>query len=250
MIELKPSRRQFLAASGLVALNSVVGGWPAMAAPKPPTLSKRFSFGNGSAGMLPCFTDYPLQTPELEFLAEVRQLPWTVRAPGRTRNAYYIQGDNRADNLFMFLKAVLTPADGIEASQAYLLSFDIWLASDANNCPGTLGSRDDVHLKAGGSTLEPVPALQPDNYVLINVDKGDQASGGQNLGLVGSIWNGLDCPIEQWVMLHKTYSHPVPIRASKDIGELWIAVGTDSGFEGLTGVYYYSIEVQLTPVAG
>jgi hypothetical protein len=251
LIELNTSRRRFLAASGMIALQSAIGAWPAAAEPDTRPIRKRFSFANGSGGLLPCFTDYTLGTEELEFIAEVRPLPRTVQPPGRTRNAYYIQANNHSDDMFMFFKGVVSVADGIQRNQLYSLSFDIWFASDANNCPGTLGSRDDVTLKAGGSTLEPVPLLLSNNYVSINVDKGDQTTGGQNLGVVGSIWNGRDCPIEEWVMLNKTYDHPVAIRSTDEgTSELWIAVGTESGFESLTGVYYYSIEVRLTPVPG
>jgi hypothetical protein len=128
------------------------------------------------------------------------------------------------------------------------LSFDLWFASKSNNCVGVGGGEDSVYLKAGGSPVEPVPLLQPGNYVSINVDKGDQSEGGENLGVVGNIWNGKECPISEWVMLHRTYDHPVPIPSAN--GELWIAVGTESGYEALTGVYYYSIGVRLTPVSG
>jgi hypothetical protein len=245
MIALTTSRRQFLAASGMVALHGALGSWPALA--QSGGLVKRFSFENGSAGMLPCFTDYGLSTTGFHFLAEVRQLPPNVQAPHRGRNAFYIQGDNHSDDLFMFLKAVLTGADGIVPDRSYHLSFDIWFASRSNNCVGVGGSEDSVWLKAGGSGVEPVPLLQG-NYVSINVDKGDQSQGGENLGVIDNIWNGKECPISEWVMLHKTYDHPFPITASGD--ELWIAVGTESGFEALTGVYYYSIAVRLRPVSG
>ncbi len=243
MIALTTTRRRFLAASGMVALHGALGSWPALA--QSGGLVKRFSFENGSAGILPCFTDYGLSTTGFHFLAEVRQLPPNVQAPHRGRNAFYIQGDNHSDDLFMFLKAVLTGADGIVPDRSYHLSFDIWFASRSNNCVGVGGSEDAVWLKAGGSGVEPVPLLQG-NYVSINVDKGDQSQGGENLGVIDNIWNGKECPISEWVMLHKTYDHPFPITASGD--ELWIAVGTESGFEALTGVYYYSIGVRLRPV--
>jgi hypothetical protein len=245
MIALTTTRRQFLAASGMVALNGALGSWPALA--QSGHLAKRFSFENGSAGILPFFTDYGLTTTGFHFLAEVRQLPPNVEAPHHGRNAFYIQGDNHSDDLFMCLKGVLTGADGIVSNHTYLLSFDIWFASRSNNCIGVGGSEDSVWLKAGGSGVEPVPLLQG-NYVSINVDKGDQSQGGENLGVIDNIWNGKECPISEWVMLHKPYDHPFPITASGD--ELWIAVGTESGFEALTGVYYYSICVRLRPVSG
>jgi hypothetical protein len=142
MIELKTSRRQFLAATGMIGLQSVFGRWPAAAQSTPTTVWRRFSFANGSAGMLPCFTDYNLATTDFRFLAEVRPLPAEVQAPGRQRDAFYIHGNNRSDDLFMFLKAALSEADGIVTNQSYLLSFDLLFASKSNNCVG--GGEDSV----------------------------------------------------------------------------------------------------------
>jgi len=121
-------------------------------------------------------------------------------------------------------------------------------AANNNDCPGVGGSESSVFLKAGGSTLEPIPILEPGlDYIGISVDKGNQSSGGKDLGLIGSIWNGKECPIKEWVMLRRTYDHPSPVKASSH-GDLWIAVGLDSGYEALTGVYFHSIAVRLTPV--
>jgi hypothetical protein len=250
MTHWKTTRRQFLAASGMVAMQTAISGWPAAAEPTTSIITKRFRFANGSAGMLPCYTDYPLGEPDYQFLAEVRPLPSGVPAPGWSRNAYYIQGNNHSDDLFMFLKANVNAQDGIVPNQDYLLSFDLWFASaSGGGCSGVGGSPDSVYLKAGGSTVEPVPLLQG-NDVLINIDKGDQSTGGRNLGVIGSIYNGKECPSEIWVMLHRKYDHPFPIRSTSGVGgDLWIAVGTESGYEALTGVYYYSIDVRLTPVA-
>ena len=43
----------------------------------------------------------------------------------------------------------------------------------------------------------------------------------------------------------RTHEHPTPVTASAD-GDLWLLVGTDSGFEGLTRLYYLRFEVELT----
>jgi hypothetical protein len=47
-------------------------------------------------------------------------------------------------------------------------------------------------------------------------------------------------------MLHKTYEHPYPLRTTGNGAQLWFAVGTESGYESLTGVYYYAITVRAT----
>ncbi|MEI9980990.1 MAG: twin-arginine translocation signal domain-containing protein [Edaphobacter sp.] len=259
MINPKTSRRQFLTASGIVAAQTAVSGLSAAAAPfnhlpqpVPPhgVITKQYNFAEGSAGWLPCYTDYNIAQPDYQLLAEVRPLPRELWVPGWNRNAFYIQGNNHSDSLFMFLKTAVTVSDGVQPDTPYLLSFDIWFASDSGSgCPGAGGSPDAVWLKAGGSTVEPVPVLVNDD-VFFNIDKGDQDLGGKNLGVIGSINNGTRCPTREWVMLHKTYNHPFAIRSNRNAPtQLWIAIGTDSGYESFTGLYYYSIDVKLTPVA-
>lgn len=245
------SRRQFLGASGAVALQSIITGRPAAAQASSARLFKRFSFAQGSAGMLPFFTDYSILMDGFDFLAEVRDLPEEVQVYGRNRRAYFIRGNNHSDDLFMCLKAVVNQADGITPGQSYLLSFDIVFASNNNNCVGVGGGEDSVYLKAGGSTREPLPILESNGtQIVLSIDKGNQATGGKDLGVIGSIWNGKECPIREWVMLRRMYSHPFPVQATMELGQLWIAVGLDSGYESVTGVYFYSIGVGLTPVAG
>jgi hypothetical protein len=213
-------------------------------------ITRHCTFEKGSAGLLPAFCDYGLGTDGLDFLAEVRRLPKEVKVPGKNRNAYYIQSVNRPDDIFMYLKGVLSEADGLVPDKEYKLSFQIDFASNSRNCPGVGGSEDSVWLKAGGSTLEPVPVLrQPKDYLTINVDKGHQQEGGKNLGLIGSIWNGQECAEKpRYILLRRDYEHPFPIRSSRSGAQLWFAVGTESGYESLTGVYYYSIKVTAKAV--
>jgi hypothetical protein len=175
-------------------------------------------------------------------------LPKEVEVPNNLgRNAYYIQSRNRPDDMFMYLKGMLSSTDGLMPDRDYKLAFDIYFASNATNCLGVGGSEASVWLKAGGSTLEPVPQLYPDNYLGINVAKGHQGEGGTNLWLIGSIWNGQECGEEpRYIMLYKTYEHPYPIHTTKSGAQLWFTVGTESGYESLTGVYYYCITVSAT----
>jgi hypothetical protein len=219
----------------------------------PGTIVKTFEFSRGSAGMLAGFSDYGHVVEGLNCRAEVRPLPPALGNSFRGRNAYYLAANNASDDIFMFLKSVLTSADGIVRFQPYLASFDIQFASQSNNCVGVGGDASAVWLKAGGSSLEPVTILTSNNeYVGISVDKGAQAAGGKDLGTIGSIWNGVECPESKWMMLRRTYTHPYPITATGEGtagagGQLWIALGTESGYESVTEVYYYRIKVKLTP---
>ena len=247
-------RQQLLFAAGLMVVPAVLFGAEADTDPgrqtQPHEIVKRITFENGSGGVLPSFTDYSLETSGFDFLAEIRSLPAEVRVPSRNRRAYYLEGNNHSDDLFMYWKVPVLNADGLVANQAYRLSFDIELASRSTDCVGVGGSEDAVYLKAGGSTLEPVPLLLNNEFVSISIDKGNQSTGGTALGVIGSIWNGKPCGDSQWILLHRTYNHPYPVVASSNqsMAQIWVAVGTDSAFEAVTGVYYYSITARLTPV--
>ncbi len=208
---------------------------------------KHFDFSRGTGGVLAAFTDYDLRTADLDFKAEVRDLPRELDVFSRNRRAYFLSSNNRPDDIFMYLKVPFTAEDGIETGATYKLSLQVELATNSTNCAGQGGAENNVYLKAGGSAVEAVPLLLG-SYVSINVDKGSQSEGGTDLGVIGNVWNGQECELDpkekKWVMLRKTYNHPKPILTNHD--ELWIAVGTDSGYESVTSLYYNSIDVKLT----
>ena len=82
--------------------------------------------------------------------------------------------------------------------------------------------------------------------VSINIDKGNQSMGGKDAGVAGNIANGrqADDP-PQYIILTRTYRHPHPIQTNEQ-GHIWLIVGTDSGFEGQTALYYKNIVVKLS----
>ncbi len=98
--------------------------------------------------------------------------------------------------------------------------------------------------------VEPEVYLDSDTgHYLMNVDKGSGNSGdGTAASVVGNIANGLSAEENpRHVPLKRDHEHQYTVNASQD-GELWLLVGTDSGFEGITGIYYQSIVVALIPV--
>jgi hypothetical protein len=206
----------------------------------------RYDFQDGSRGWLPGFSDYSLMTSDLQRVAEIRELPEEV---ARGFKAYYLQSMNRSDDVFMYLKKELGHEEGLEAGRLYSVTIDIEVASNApTGCFGIGGAPGEgVWLKAGVSPMEPVSILSGD-FVTLNLDKGNQSGGGQDAGVVSDIANGDPCESpHRYVLLHRVYHHPKPVRSRLD-GHLWVFVGTDSGFEGLTGLYYYSIQVTLRPI--
>lgn len=187
------------------------------------------------------FCDYaPVQEESIERVANV--------VPGE---GFLLSGHNRSDDLFMFLTKRLTTADGVRPNQRYEVSFRIVLASQAGSgCAGIGGAPgESVFLKAGAWHAKPQVVLDPtDGHYRLTVDKGNQAEGGPAASVAGNVANGSslcssDAP---FVTIERTHRHPYIVQ-SNTLGEIWLLVGTDSGFEGKTTLYYQVIQATLTP---
>jgi hypothetical protein len=213
-----------------------------------------FDFCDGAQGWEAGFAEY---APEMEDMmqleAGIRSLPSELEIEG---TSYYLEGMNHSDDLFMFLKRRLGTDDGVVAGQEYRIKFTIVFASNAPSGAAGIGGSpgESVFLKAGASTVEPEVYLDSaNNYYLMNVDKGSgNSDSGKAASVIGHIANGLsadeiDMENPPYVSLKRQHEHEYTVTASPD-GELWLLVGTDSGFEGLTGIYYQCIAVTLNPV--
>jgi hypothetical protein len=210
-----------------------------------------FDFSNGALGWQADFADYPPAYNRdnfYELQAELRNLPAEIDA---SRTGFYFQSNNHSDDLFAFMKRRLGPADGIVAGTRYQVTYTLTLASNTQSgCGGIGGSPgESVYLKAGASPVEPVPFLNSLGSLVMNVDKGNQSQSGPAASVAGNIANGLTCNLssQPYVSIQRTHQHTTEVAASS-AGELWLLVGTDSGFEGRTTLYYQRIEVKLTPV--
>jgi len=212
-----------------------------------------FDFGQGAQGWEAGFAEYSAEMEDMTLEAEMRALPSELGING---TGYYLQGINRSDDLFMFLKRQLRSDHGVVPGRQYRVMFTIVFASNAPS--GALGiggaPGESVYLKAGASPVEPEVYLDSDTgYYLMKVDKGlGNGSNGAAASVVGDIANGLsaeeiDMEDPPYISLVRQHEHQYTVNASED-GELWLLVGTDSGFEGLTGIYYQRIAVTLTPV--
>ncbi len=211
-----------------------------------------YDFRRDTLGWTADFADYP---PNIgtgyQLDARLRFMPRKLtRLP---RQGFYIQGINRSADLFMFLKRRLAVEDGIVAGQTYRIEYVVTLASNAaSGCIGIGGAPgESVFLKAGASSIEPLAVLQPNGWLRMNVDKGNQSQGGTAASVAGNIANGIDCeqasPYYPFALIQRSHQHTTNVTANAN-GELWLLVGTDSGFEGLTRLYYQSMRVKLIPV--
>jgi len=227
----------------LLALSAATGCAGRLPAPEG-LVERTFTFEAGNEEWRGAFADYPTGREQDFGLAfERRALPAEAGSPG---SGLYLAGDNRSDDLFMFLTREVT---GLRPQASYALTFELVLASNAGSgCAGIGGAPgESVFLKVGASRTEPRVIPGADGLLRLDVDKGEQASGGANAQVIGNIANGLpQCPGPFRQITRTNVGAPFLI-STDERGALWLLVGTDSGFEGTTTLYYDSIRVLLEP---
>jgi hypothetical protein len=241
----------------LVGLVSSVGACSG-ATPTGPGGSNAFSFDFATASQQwqAGFADYPSGAESfMELTADYRPLPSPL---GPSKSALFISGSNHSDDLFMFYKGRVS---GLRALATYAARFEVEIATDVpKGCGGVGGSPgESVFLKAGATTTEPitawalVPGTAPNGQItLVNVDKGNQSTSGRNAVVLGTIENSVPCQsvngqlIRRWEL--KTFHSDTNVYVqTSDRGDAWLIVGTDSGFEGTTSIYYTRVVAAFDP---
>ncbi len=203
----------------------------------------QFDFANGAQGWSAGFSDYPAgQEAFFELASGIKPLPSPL---DQTRTGFFISGNNHSDDLFMFLKVRIT---GLKPATAYNAGFHVEFATnESKECVGIGGAPGkSVWVKTGASAIEPQPVLQSNGQFLMNIDKGNQSVGGKDATVVGTVENSsTDC--QQPVYETKMLANAGPFTVRTDAaGRLWFLLGTDSGFEGTTSLYYRQFRAALT----
>ncbi|MPR32559.1 hypothetical protein [Salmonirosea aquatica] len=186
------------------------------------------------------FADYSTDqdSTSLEFNSRLSALPAPLDT---TKKALRVQSHNRSDDMFMYLKKKIT---GLDPNRTYKVTYEIDLGTNyPNGSVGIGGSpAESVYLKAGASPNEPVRKLV-NGFYEVSIDKGQQATGGTEMPVLGNVSNGLDSTVYK-VVQRSNNDAPVSVKPNAN-GEIWLCVGTDSGFEGLTILYYDRIKVTI-----
>ena len=207
---------------------------------KPIQLIYTYQFLTDYEGWVGDFADYTTEggvfAPDYEFMFEYSSLPFPL---DETKGSLMLSSNNRSDDIFMFLKKKIS---GLPPNKLCRITFIVEFASDVAD--GTIGPGspgENVYIKAGATQIEPDKELDPyDNFYRMNIDKGNQSEGGYDMIVIGDFSNDTD----QSVYTLKTATNQNYFQVeSNDDGELWIVVGTDSGYEGTTTIYYNKIEV-------
>ncbi len=202
-----------------------------------------YDFSRGPSGWVEGYADYPASEEPIFMLeADYRALPSPLDT---SRSALFIAGTNRSDDLWMYYKTeIALPADA-----TYRVRFDVEIATAVPaGCVGVGGAPGEgVTVKAGVSLIEPDRALDAAGYWRMNVDKGQQTQGGDDAVVIGDLANSRTCEQGfEWEV--KQLGGPSMMLTTDSTGRAWLFVGTDSGFESRSAVYYTRFRALLEPM--
>lgn len=186
------------------------------------------------------FADYP-EGVEEEWQFSVKQD--TLPSPlDRTKKALRVSGSNHSDDLFMYItKKVKMP----KANQSYEGTFEIDFATEAaEGSMGVGGSpAHSVYMGIGLVSIEPAKKMTDDGHYRMNISKMSQSQDGDDMKVIGDVSNGK----EDFVYTLVKRTGKFTGKTDKD-GNLWVIIGTDSGFEAVTTLYYTNVKVDLKEV--
>lgn len=204
----------------------------------PETIEFYYDFQNDTQSWEGDFADYPVGEEDFyELKYEFSNLPTPLNTSDGALNQ---SGNNHSDDLFMFIRKQISD---LEANTNYKVSYEIEFASDvADGMFGVGGSPGEgVTIKAGITNIKPEKINQGGAYQM-NIDKGNQGNGGSDMVVIGDFSNDTN---QNVYTLKTLIADNIPTVSSNSQGELWLIIGTDSGFEATSSIYYNAIKVTL-----
>jgi hypothetical protein len=209
-----------------------------------------YTFDEGTKGWVGDFVDLPVGYADYGIYET--EFAWTDLPTdlGTAGKSLMLSSNNVCDDIFMYIRKRLGTADGLMPNTTYLVRFEVDFATNAP--PGAMGiggpPGEAVNMKVGAAPVEPLPVIEDSGsepWYRLSVDKGHQFDDGANAIRIGNIAKIHSDDFTTYEM--KTLANQnEPLEAlSDEDGNLWIFVGTDSGFEGKTTLYYTRIQVTL-----
>lgn len=190
------------------------------------------------------FADYPITDSLLCGLEFIRT---TLPAPLNTgKFSLKISGINYPDDLFMFIKRKIS---GLMPNTTYRLLIDIEFASNApTNAAGVGGQPGEgVTVKVGASVVEPLKIIS-NGFYRMNIDKGQQKAPGVDMDTIGHV--GVSDTTTVFTLINRNNATHLFTVTTDVNGEVWVCIGTDSGYESTTTLYYNLINLTFTKVSG
>jgi len=211
-----------------------------------PDYTHSYNFNEEPKGWKAMFSNYGVGREDFfELESGYRSLPEPLNT---NRTGFYLTGFNHSDDLNMLLKHRV---DSLEPNKTYDVLFAVTFATDApSGCFGAGGPPGEaVWVHTDASSIEPDrivdDKLEQDYYRLSFAEnyEGDAISWYHETK-IGDVANSRDCEEEREYEKKTVTGGERSVTADED-GVIWLLVGTRSGFEGATSLYYTEVKVRI-----
>ncbi len=202
-----------------------------------------FDFEHDDGGFAPIYADYPNSSGVEEFY-EFRHEYGEIPIDG-AGSGLFISGNNHSDDLFMGYVKTL---EGFDPEETYHFTVSFKLATDVEGgLVGVGGSPgESVAVKCGITPTEPEATLEDSGgfeYYRLNIDAGRQGNGGKDMIVAGDMAKTENLYPGEYEF--KEFRAEFDTEAN-NLGEVYLIIATDSGFEATTSYYLDDILVEWT----
>lgn len=198
--------------------------------------SAKFDFNQNDGGFTAIFADYP-DLQDVENFYELKHSYGEVPIPNAGKGIF-ISGNNHSADLFM---GYVKKLDGFKPGESYHFNVCFKLATDVESDQFGVGGSpgESVTVKCGIVPVEP-KATKESGYFRMNIDTGVQNNSGKDMTVVGDMSKTENNRPGEYAF--KAFTAEFHVTAN-DKGEVYLIIGTDSGFEATTSYYLDDISV-------
>lgn len=205
-----------------------------------------FDFRDSEPSWEAFFTGYNVGWEEkMELRHGYRGLPEPLDTGDR---GLFVSALNQSDNVKMLLRKQV---GGLEPNSTYEVGFRVRFATDVpSGCAGVGGAPGEgVKVIADASAERPEPILDrpEDDYYLLNIQYRNESTEWYQGAIMGDIANSRSCGEGYEYEIKELISEMghATVRTD-DQGRAWLLIGTRSGFEGRTELYYTYVEARFS----
>lgn len=201
------------------------------------------TFESGANGWEALFGSYPEGEEEFYDLGSgIKELPEPL---DQSKKAFMLTGNNHSDALRMFM---VKQIGGFVPGASYQLNVSLKLASmypsSGVGIGGSPGSA--VHIvafaAAKGYQKKYTDGKEDSGYYEIEIIKDENDDKAQSTVDLGTV--GIDGDEYVYKLINRQSEEPLICKADEN-GKIWIIVGTWSGFEGITTLYYDELKIEI-----
>lgn len=198
-----------------------------------------YGFIDNLEGWTVKYSDYPVGEEEFyELESGLAKLPAPLDT---TLSAVMISGNNHSDDLFSYMYKPLT---GLAPNTTYNVSFILNLATNVATGSFGAGGSPDLSIGVGGLDTVPSSYVDEENMYRPAFDVELQSHRSNEVMQVVGTLGATDTTTVYTQIQRHNLNKPMKLKTDSS-GTLYLMVGWDSGFEGITRIYIKTIVVRI-----